>query len=99
MTYIGKLTALAVLVVSAFAGAVLETPVEAAAEPATGCVTDDSVPDQMTLTCPPGAGAGQHAFIRCRDLGGLPHTRIGPTLGAEGGVSRANCAAGETGPA
>ncbi|WP_067545934.1 hypothetical protein [Nocardia crassostreae] len=99
MTCIGKLAALAAFTALTFPGAVLGAPVEAAAEPATECVTDDSVPNEITLSCPPGAGAGQHAFIRCRDIGGLAHTRIGPALGAEGGVSRANCAARETGPA
>ncbi|MCM6775376.1 hypothetical protein NDR87_16140 [Nocardia sp. CDC159] len=64
-----------------------------------GCSYDSSVADQATLTCSPGAGAGAHAFIRCRDIGGLLHTRVGTTLGTEGGVSRAVCADGETGPA
>ncbi|RDI68358.1 hypothetical protein [Nocardia pseudobrasiliensis] len=63
-----------------------------------GCSIDHSVPNQVALICEPGAGAGQHAFIRCVDNGGLHHTRIGPTLGAEGGVSRAVCAPGESGP-
>ncbi|MEV6773072.1 hypothetical protein AB0N05_31005 [Nocardia sp. NPDC051030] len=96
-----RLAAFAALTVLALTGAALGKPVSpaATAEPAPAeCVTDTSVPNQVTVTCPPGAGAGQHAFIRCSDIGGIPHTRIGPTLSEEGGVSQANCATGETGP-
>ncbi|MBF6330897.1 hypothetical protein [Nocardia transvalensis] len=64
-----------------------------------GCSADYSVPNQVTVTCEPGAGNGTHAFIRCRDLGGLPHTRIGAPIGPDGGVSQAVCATDETGPA
>lgn len=101
MNSIGCRYAFAAMTILALTGAVLGKLVvpTAAADPAPAeCVTDLSVPDRITLTCPPGAGSGQHAFIRCRDLGGLLHTRIGPTLGAEGGVSQADCAIGETGP-
>lgn len=71
----------------------------AAADPdVSGCTTDSSVPNELTITCDPGAGVGEHAFIRCRDLLGLPHTHIGATIGTGGGWSRANCAPAETGP-
>ncbi|MBF6331969.1 hypothetical protein IU452_26030 [Nocardia transvalensis] len=73
-----------------------------ATEPASapdGCTFDTSVPNAATLACAPGSGVGQHAFIRCRDTGGVLHTRVGITLGTEGGSSRAVCADGETGPA
>lgn len=64
-----------------------------------GCTTDDSVSNQVTLACNPGSGNGTHAFIRCRDAGGLLHTRIGSPIGPDGGSSRAVCATGESGPA
>ncbi|MFJ4657667.1 hypothetical protein ACIP5Y_40930 [Nocardia sp. NPDC088792] len=102
MNSIGKLVAFAAMAVLALTGIAFGKPVTpmASADPAPdGCVIDTTVPNQATLTCPPGAGHGQHAFISCRDIGGLLHTRIGPTLGADGGVSQANCAYGETGPA
>ncbi|WP_240771677.1 hypothetical protein [Nocardia sp. CS682] len=63
-----------------------------------GCTTDVSVPNELTVTCDPGSGVGEHAFIRCRDLLGMPHTHIGATIGPDGGWSRANCAPAETGP-
>lgn len=63
-----------------------------------GCQADYSVPNQLTTTCAPGAGVGQHAYIRCADLAGIRHTHIGVTIGREGGGSTAVCAAGETGP-
>ncbi|MFD6161742.1 hypothetical protein ACFWF7_35765 [Nocardia sp. NPDC060256] len=72
-------------------------PGAAAAEPS-GCTTDSSVPNELTVTCDPGAGVGEHAYIRCRDLLGMPHTHIGATIGTDGGWSRANCAPAETGP-
>ncbi len=72
---------------------------DASAEPPpAGCGSDYSVPHQVTVTCEPGAGVGQHACIRCRDLGGVLHTRIGTTIGTNGGWSRAVCASGESGP-
>ncbi len=72
-------------------------PGTAAAEP-TGCTTDTSVTNELTLQCEPGAGAGEHAYIRCRDLLGMPHTHIGPAIGTEGGWSTAVCAPYENGP-
>ncbi|MEU0869588.1 hypothetical protein [Nocardia brasiliensis] len=60
-----------------------------------GCASDTSVPGQLTVRCVPGAGAGQHAFIRCRDPLGIPHTHIGATIGAQGGWSTATCAPSE----
>lgn len=101
MNFIGKLVVFAALGVCVL-GTALGMPVtnKAAADPAPAeCVTDNSVPNRSTLTCPPGVGAGLHAYIQCRDIGGILHTRIGATLGAEGGVSEADCASGETGPA
>ncbi|WP_068002081.1 hypothetical protein [Nocardia pseudobrasiliensis] len=78
-----------------FGPAILSGP--ALAEPLpSGCNADYSVPDQITLECAPGAGAGTHAYIRCRDLGGLQHVRIGTPIGPDGGSSRAICATGET---
>ncbi len=85
----------------AIAGPVLVTgPASAAPEPEVpeGCTVDSAVPNQITLTCQPGSGVGQHAFIRCRDIGGLDHSRIGLTIGTSGGSSRAVCAPGESGP-
>ncbi|MFF3227999.1 hypothetical protein ACFYV7_34740 [Nocardia suismassiliense] len=83
-----------VLVGGWFAG-----PGSAAADPdLPGCTTDVSVPNELTVTCDPGSGVGEHAFIRCRDLLGMPHTHIGATIGADGGWSRATCAPAETGP-
>ncbi|WP_159080298.1 hypothetical protein [Nocardia suismassiliense] len=70
----------------------------AADPPPAGCSSDYAVPNQLTITCEPGAGVGQHAYIRCRDIGGVLHTRIGTTVGANGGWSRAVCATGEYGP-
>ncbi|QIS10527.1 hypothetical protein [Nocardia arthritidis] len=64
-----------------------------------GCSSDYSVSNEMTMKCEPGSGQGQHAFIRCRDLVGIAHTHIGPTIGSDGGWSRAVCAPGENGPA
>ncbi|WP_280392668.1 hypothetical protein [Nocardia brasiliensis] len=60
-----------------------------------GCASDTSIPGQLTVRCVPGAGAGQHAFIRCRDPLGIPHTHIGATIGAQGGWSTATCAPSE----
>ncbi|MFE3195321.1 hypothetical protein ACFXHA_40410 [Nocardia sp. NPDC059240] len=100
MDFIGKLVIFAALG-ACLLGSVLGMPVtiRATAEPAPAeCVSDNSVPNRSTLTCPPGTGAGQHAFIRCRDIGGVEHVRIGATLGTEGGVSEADCASGESGP-
>ncbi|MFI5776737.1 hypothetical protein [Nocardia sp. NPDC051570] len=77
---------------STTASAVPPTP------PPDGCNSDYAVPNQITITCEPGAGTGQHAYIRCRDIGGILHTRIGTTIGATGGWSRAVCATGESGP-
>lgn len=71
----------------------------AAAEPETpGCSSDYSVPNEVTMRCAPGAGTGEHAYIRCRDVVGILHTHIGETIRAEGGGSRAVCAPGENGP-
>ncbi|MEC3958824.1 hypothetical protein VMT65_37715 [Nocardia sp. CDC153] len=101
MNCIGKLAVTAALGASVL-GSVLGMPgtKTAAADPAPAeCSTDNSVPNRSTLSCPPGVGEGLHAYIQCRDIGGLLHTRIGTTLGAEGGVSEADCAYGETGPA
>lgn len=70
----------------------------AADPPPSGCTSDYAVPNQLTITCEPGAGVGQHAYIRCRDIGGILHTRIGTTVGSNGGWSRAVCATGESGP-
>lgn len=81
-----------VLVGGSFAGP------RAAAADLPGCATDSSVPNELTVTCDPGSGVGEHAFIRCRDLLGMPHTHIGTTIGTDGGWSRANCAPAETGP-
>ncbi|MEU7141082.1 hypothetical protein ABZ942_16640 [Nocardia sp. NPDC046473] len=82
-----------IILCSAFvAGSATADPVPA------GCTADNAVPDQLTITCEPGAGVGQHAYIRCRDIGGVLHTRIGTTVGANGGWSRAICATGESGP-
>ncbi|WP_069166861.1 hypothetical protein [Nocardia altamirensis] len=64
-----------------------------------GCTADYSVANEVTVNCGPGAGSGTHAFIRCRDLGGVAHTRIGIPIGPDGGASRAVCATDETGPA
>lgn len=69
----------------------------AVAEPA-GCTTDTSVANQLTLRCEPGAGRGEHAYIRCRDLLGMPHTHIGLPIGNTGGSSTAVCAPYENGP-
>lgn len=69
-----------------------------AAADLSGCTTDSSVPNELTVTCDPGSGVGEHAFIRCRDLLGMPHTHIGETIGPGGGWSRATCAPAETGP-
>ncbi|MFI9508049.1 hypothetical protein [Nocardia sp. NPDC052566] len=63
-----------------------------------GCTTDTAIPNELTMRCEPGAGEGEHAFLRCRDLVGVMHTHIGPAIGPGGGWSRAVCAPGENGP-
>lgn len=60
-----------------------------------GCTSDTSVADQLTVRCAPGSGTGRHAFIRCRDPLGIPHTHIGATIGEQGGRSTAMCAPSE----
>ncbi|MFG1792219.1 hypothetical protein [Nocardia sp. NPDC049149] len=87
----------AMFLLSAVCTAVMVGPASADPPPA-GCSSDYAVPNQLTITCEPGAGVGQHAYIRCRDIGGVLHTRIGTTVGANGGWSRAVCATGESGP-
>jgi hypothetical protein len=83
-----------------FVGTSLVLASNASAEPIpNGCTADYSIANEMTVNCSPGAGSGTHASIRCRDLGGVPHTRIGIPIGPEGGASRAVCATDETGPA
>ncbi|WP_245746516.1 hypothetical protein [Nocardia altamirensis] len=93
------LTAVLLMLCTVLAGGLLVGPGNAAADPAlSGCTTDTSVTNQLTLTCEPGAGDGAHAFIRCRDILGMPHTHIGPTIGRDGGGSTAVCALAENGP-
>lgn len=73
-------------------------PGTAQADPApAGCTTDISVPNELTIDCQPGAGAGQHAYIRCTDNAGLRHTHIGTPIGEEGGRSTAVCRPDEAG--
>ncbi|MFI6998740.1 hypothetical protein [Nocardia sp. NPDC050175] len=90
--------ALAAVWISVVVGSGLVASPAIADPPPAGCTSDYAVPNQLTITCEPGAGVGQHAYIRCRDIGGILHTRIGTTVGENGGWSRAVCATGESGP-
>ncbi|AFU03990.1 hypothetical protein AW168_05085 [Nocardia brasiliensis] len=70
----------------------------ATAEPVpAGCRADDSIARQLTVDCEPGAGNGQHAYIRCTDIFGIKHTHIGTPIGEQGGRSTAVCGPDEVG--
>lgn len=62
-----------------------------------GCRVVSSDTRQLTVECDPGAGVGQHAYIRCTDLLGIKQTHIGTPIGAEGGTSTAVCGPDEVG--
>ncbi len=62
-----------------------------------GCRADYSTPRQLTVDCDPGAGVGEHAYIRCTDTVGIKHTHIGTPIGEQGGRSTAVCGPDEVG--
>ncbi|WP_216676374.1 hypothetical protein [Nocardia terpenica] len=99
MTRTNRCSAFATAFAVSIAGATILATTASSEPTPPGCTTDDSVSNQVTLACNPGSGNGTHAFIRCRDAGGLLHTRIGSPIGPDGGSSRAVCATGESGPA
>ncbi|MGY2062430.1 hypothetical protein ACW9HQ_46755 [Nocardia gipuzkoensis] len=62
-----------------------------------GCRADYSIRGQLTVDCDPGAGVGEHAYLRCTDVFGIRHTHIGTTIGEGGGRSVAVCGPNEVG--